>query len=135
MLLGKSIGGVPLSTMLCKEEIACFQPSDQGGTYNDKRLMTAINGAVLKALLALSFLPGVREEGAYLRGELLKLTELFGLVAERGKGLLRALKLGRPSGPQIVTGARYGAGRLAAQFATAGSAALHARAECENRGN
>jgi acetylornithine/N-succinyldiaminopimelate aminotransferase len=61
--------------------------------------MTAINGAVLKALLALSFLPGVREKGDYLRGELLKLTERLVLVGEHGEGLLRALKLGRPNRP------------------------------------
>lgn len=107
MTLGKGIGGgVPLSAMLCKEEVACFEPGDQGGTYNGNPLMTAVGGAVLKALLEPDFLPGVREKGDYLRGELLKLTERFGLVGERGEGLLRALKLGRPIGPQIVELAR-----------------------------
>jgi acetylornithine/N-succinyldiaminopimelate aminotransferase len=37
---------------------------------------------------------------------LLKLTERYGLAGERGEGLLRALKLGRPIGPQIVEMAR-----------------------------
>ena len=107
MTLGKGIGGgVPLSAMLCKEEVACFEPGDQGGTYNGNPLMTAVGGAVLKALLEPGFLPGVREKGDYLRGELLKLTERFGLAGERGEGLLRALKLGRPIGPQIVELAR-----------------------------
>ena len=107
MTLGKGIGGgVPLSAMLCKEEVACFEPGDQGGTYNGNPLMTAVGSAVLKALLEPGFLPSVREKGDYLRGELLKLTERFGLVGERGEGLLRALKLGRPIGPQIVELAR-----------------------------
>lgn len=107
MTLGKGIGGgVPLSAMLCKEEVACFEPGDQGGTYNGNPLMTAVGGAVLKALLEPGFLPSVREKGEYLRGELLKLTERFGLAGERGEGLLRALKLGRPIGPQIVELAR-----------------------------
>jgi len=107
MTLGKGIGGgVPLSAMLCKEEVACFEPGDQGGTYNGNPLMTAVGGAVLKALLEPGFLPGVREKGDYLRGELLKLTERFGLAGERGEGLLRALKLGRAIGPQIVELAR-----------------------------
>jgi acetylornithine/N-succinyldiaminopimelate aminotransferase len=107
MTLGKGIGGgVPLSAMLCREEVACFEPGDQGGTYNGNPLMTAVGGAVLKALLEPGFLPGVREKGDYLRGELLKLTERFGLAGERGEGLLRALKLGRPIGPQIVELAR-----------------------------
>jgi acetylornithine/N-succinyldiaminopimelate aminotransferase len=107
MTLGKGIGGgVPLSAMLCKEEVACFEPGDQGGTYNGNPLMTAVGGAVLKALLEPGFLPSVRAKGDYLRGELLKLTERFGLEGERGEGLLRALKLGRPIGPQIVELAR-----------------------------
>jgi acetylornithine/N-succinyldiaminopimelate aminotransferase len=107
MTLGKGIGGgVPLSAMLCREEVACFEPGDQGGTYNGNPLMTAVGGAVLKALLEPGFLPGVREKGDYLRDELLKLTERFGLAGERGEGLLRALKLGRPIGPQIVELAR-----------------------------
>lgn len=107
MTLGKGIGGgVPLSAMLCKEEVACFEPGDQGGTYNGNPLMTAVGSAVLKALLEPGFLPSVREKGDYLRGQLLKLTERFGLVGERGEGLLRALKLGRPIGPQIVELAR-----------------------------
>jgi acetylornithine/N-succinyldiaminopimelate aminotransferase len=107
MTLGKGIGGgVPLSAMLCKEEIACFEPGDQGGTYNGNPLMTAVGGAVLKALLEPGFLPAVRETGAYLRGELLKLSERYGMEGERGEGLLRALKLGRPIGAQIVELAR-----------------------------
>jgi len=107
MTLGKGIGGgVPLSAMLCKEEFACFEPGDQGGTYNGNPLMTAVGGAVLKALLEPGFLPSVRETGDYLRGELLKLSERYGMEGERGEGLLRALKLGRPIGAQIVELAR-----------------------------
>jgi acetylornithine/N-succinyldiaminopimelate aminotransferase len=44
--------------------------------------------------------------GGYLSGELLKLSERFGMAGERGEGLLRALKLGRPIGAQIVELAR-----------------------------
>lgn len=107
MTLGKGIGGgVPLAAMLCKESVACFEPGDQGGTYNGNPLMTAVGEAVLKALLAPGFLPAVREQGQYLRAELLKLSERFDLAGERGEGLLRALKLGRPIGPQIVEMAR-----------------------------
>ena len=71
-------------------------------------------------------------KGDYLREEMLKLTERFGLAGERGEGLLRARKLGRPIGLQIVEMAEYGAGGLAAQFTAAGFAALHAGAECEH---
>jgi acetylornithine/N-succinyldiaminopimelate aminotransferase len=107
MTLGKGIGGgVPLSAMLCRKEVACFEPGDQGGTYNGNPLMTAVGNAVLGELVKPGFLEGVREMGGYLSGELLKLSERFGMAGERGEGLLRALKLGRPIGAQIVELAR-----------------------------
>jgi acetylornithine/N-succinyldiaminopimelate aminotransferase len=92
--------------MLCKEEFACFEPGDQGGTYNGNPLMTAVGTAVMKELTAPGFLESVRETGAYLSAELLKLSATHGFQGERGEGLLRALKLGKDVGPQIVEAAR-----------------------------
>ena len=107
MTLGKGIGGgVPLSAMLCREEIAVFEPGDQGGTYNGNPLMTAVGGAVLNELLKPGFLQSVRDQGAYLGAELRKLSEKHGMEGERGEGLLRALKLGKNIGAQIVETAR-----------------------------
>ncbi|GGC76056.1 acetylornithine transaminase [Undibacterium terreum] len=107
MTLAKGIGGgVPLAALLCKEEVACFVPGDQGGTYNGNPLITAVGIAVLKALLEPGFLASVQEKSAYLSKALLKLSEQFGLQGERGEGLLRALKLGSDIGPQIVEVAR-----------------------------
>jgi len=107
MTLGKGIGGgVPLAALLAREEIACFEAGDQGGTYNGNPLMTAVGVAVIKALLAPGFLQSVKDKGAYLSSELLKLTAKHGLEGERGEGLLRALKLGKDIGPQIVDIAR-----------------------------
>ncbi|WP_353157214.1 acetylornithine transaminase [Herminiimonas fonticola] len=107
MTLGKGIGGgVPLAAMLCREEIACFEPGDQGGTYNGNPLMTAVGIAVAQALLAPGFMQSVKDKGEYLSKALLKLTEQHGLEGERGDGLLRALKLGSDIGPQIVEMAR-----------------------------
>lgn len=107
MTLGKGIGGgVPLAAMLAKEEIACFEPGEQGGTYNGNPLMTAVGIAVAKTLLAPGFLQSVKDKGEYLSKALLKLTEKHGLAGERGEGLLRALKLGKDIGPQIVDKAR-----------------------------
>ena len=107
MTLGKGIGGgVPLAALLAREEIACFEPGEQGGTYNGNPLMTAIGTAVLSELLKPGFLQSVKDKGEYLRGELLKLTEKHGLEGERGEGLLRALKLGKDIGPKIVETAR-----------------------------
>lgn len=107
MTLGKGIGGgVPLAAMLCREEIAVFEPGDQGGTYNGNPLMTAVGAAVLGQLIAPGFLQSVEDKGAYLADQLNQLTQAYGLAGERGYGLLRALKLGRDIGPQIVDAAR-----------------------------
>ncbi|HEX2530739.1 MAG TPA: acetylornithine transaminase [Burkholderiaceae bacterium] len=107
MTLGKGIGGgVPLAAMLCREQIACFEPGDQGGTYNGNPLMTAVGVAVLKALLQPGFLQSVKDNSVYLSAELLKLSDKHGLQGERGEGMLRALRLGSSVGAQIVETAR-----------------------------
>ncbi len=107
MTLGKGIGGgVPLSALLCTEAVACFEPGDQGGTYNGNPLMTAVGIVVLEALLAPGFLASVVEKGHYLKQGLLKLAGKHGMEGERGEGLLRALKLGAPIGGKIVEIAR-----------------------------
>jgi acetylornithine/N-succinyldiaminopimelate aminotransferase len=107
MTLGKGIGGgVPLSALLCREEVAVFVPGDQGGTYNGNPLMTSVGIAVLQALLAPGFLDSVKEKGEYLSKKLLQVSEEFGMEGERGEGLLRALKLGSDIGPKIVEIAR-----------------------------
>lgn len=107
MTLGKGIGGgVPLAALLCREEIAVFEPGEQGGTYNGNPVMTAVGAAVLKELLKPGFLQSVRDKGTYLSNELLKLSARHGLAGERGEGLLRALRLGKDIGTQIVETAR-----------------------------
>ncbi|ASU39898.1 acetylornithine transaminase [Herbaspirillum sp. meg3] len=107
MTLGKGIGGgVPLAALLAREEIACFEAGEQGGTYNGNPLMTAVGAAVIKELLKPDFLPTVKATGQYLSAELIKLSDKHGFEGERGEGLLRALKLGKDIGPQIVEAAR-----------------------------
>lgn len=107
MTLGKGIGGgVPLSALLCREEVACFEPGDQGGTYNGNPVMTAVGIAVMQTLLEPGFMQSVRDKGNYLSAALLKLSEQHDLAGERGNGLLRALKLSSNIGPQIVESAR-----------------------------
>jgi acetylornithine/N-succinyldiaminopimelate aminotransferase len=107
MTLGKGIGGgVPLAAMLAREEVACFEAGEQGGTYNGNPLMTAVGAAVAKTLLAPGFLQSVKDKGDYLSRELIKLSDKHGLAGERGEGLLRALRLGKDIGTQIVDRAR-----------------------------
>ncbi len=107
MTLGKGIGGgVPLAALLAREDIACFEAGEQGGTYNGNPLMTAVGVAVIKELLRPGFLDTVKERGRYLSTQLHSLVNKHGLEGERGEGLLRALQLGKDIGPQIVDIAR-----------------------------
>ena len=110
MTLAKGIGGgVPLAALLAREEICCFEPGDQGGTYNGNPLMTAVGLAVLKRLLAPGFLADVESRGQYLSKRLLELSAKHGLKGERGCGLLRALILDDERGPELVRRALEGA--------------------------
>lgn len=103
MTLGKGIGGgVPLAALLAREEICCFEPGDQGGTYNGNPLMTAVGLAVAQRLLTPGFFEGVTARGEYLSRRLNELAAKYSLPGERGSGLLRALMLADDSGPQIV---------------------------------
>ncbi|MFZ6720778.1 acetylornithine transaminase [Undibacterium sp. Ji49W] len=107
MTLAKGIGGgVPLGALLCREEVACFVPGDQGGTYNGAPLMTAVGIAVFKELTKPGFLASVKEKGEYLSQQLEQLSAEFGMQGERGFGLLRALKLGDNIGGKLVDAAR-----------------------------
>lgn len=86
MTLGKGIGGgVPLAALLSTAAIECFEPGDQGGTYNGNPLMTAVGYSVISQLVAPGFLEGVRERGEYLKSELLKLSAERGFRASAAK--------------------------------------------------
>lgn len=107
MTLGKGIGGgVPLAALLCREEFACFEPGDQGGTYTGNPLMAAVGVAVLTQLLQPDFLGAVEDKGMRLSRTLLTVSQKHGLQGERGAGLLRALQLGGDIGQRIVEIAR-----------------------------
>ena len=94
MTLGKGIGaGTPLAALLAREEVCCFDPGDQGGTYNGNALMAAVGLAVLEELTAEGFLERVCEAGEVLRRGLETLGDKYGLGGVRGKGLLLALDL------------------------------------------
>ena len=107
MTLGKGIGGgVPLSALLAREAVCCFEPGDQGGTYNGNPLMTAVGVAVVRRLLSPGFLAEVEARGRYLSARLLELCAKHGLPGERGAGLLRTLILADERSPAIVQAAQ-----------------------------
>jgi acetylornithine/N-succinyldiaminopimelate aminotransferase len=109
MTLGKGLGGgVPLAALAARAAVCCFEPGDQGGTFNGNPLMTAAGCAVMQALLAPGFLNEVARKGDYLRLHLEHLAARRGLGEVRGEGLLLALELGSDLGPLLVERAREG---------------------------
>ena len=106
LTLGKGIGGgVPLAALLTTRKHMVFAHGDQGGTYCGNPLMAAVGHAVVSAVLAPGFLAAVNARAATLQQALGRLAQRLG-GSERGMGLLRALVLPRPIGPQVVEAAR-----------------------------
>ena len=107
MTLGKGLGGgVPLAALVAKEDVSCFEPGDQGGTFNGSSLITAAGCAVMETLVKPGFLEGVTDTGQYLTGQLEKLSTQYGFGDVRGKGLLLALDLKKESAKDIVARSR-----------------------------
>ena len=105
--LGKALGGgVPLAALVASAEASCFEPGDQGGTFNGTPLMTTVGTAVLDTVRQPAFLAAVRETGAYLAERLRDLSRTLHLGEVRGRGLLLALALKNDVGPKIVDRAR-----------------------------
>ena len=103
MTLAKGLGGgVPLAALLARASVCCFEPGDQGGTFNGNPLMTAVGLAVVETVAEPVFLAAVRETGAYLEAHLRALSAKLGLGEVRGRGLLLALELGRPVAAQVA---------------------------------
>lgn len=107
MTLGKGIGGgVPLSALMCKASVSCFEPGDQGGTYNGNPLMCAVGLAVLNELQSDEFLQQVQENGRYLWEQLEELSGQYDLGQVRGQGLLLALETGAVNATELAAIAR-----------------------------
>lgn len=112
MTLAKGLGGgVPLGALVARESVCCFEPGDQGGTYNGNPLMTAVGLAVVDEVSKPAFLKQVQDNGEYLMAKLRALSQELGLGAVRGQGLLVALELGKPIGARVV-GEALGTGLL-----------------------
>jgi acetylornithine/N-succinyldiaminopimelate aminotransferase len=96
LTLGKGLGGgVPLAALVASTRASCFEPGDQGGTFNGNPLMAAVGCAVVETVRRADFLAAVRETGAYLEERLAALSADTGHGAVRGRGLLQALALTR----------------------------------------
>ena len=94
LTLGKGLGGgVPLAALVAAEAVCCFEPGDQGGTFNGSPLMTAIGNAVVETVNQPAFLADVAAKGDYLMDRLRRLSAQLGHGEVRGRGLLVALEL------------------------------------------
>ncbi|HEY3376348.1 MAG TPA: acetylornithine transaminase [Armatimonadota bacterium] len=103
MTLGKGIGGgVPLAALVARDAVCCFQPGDQGGTYNGNPLVTAAGCAVLRTVTAPGFLDNVNRMSAYLTAQLDALSARFALGSVRGRGLLLALEIPQENAAEIT---------------------------------
>jgi acetylornithine/N-succinyldiaminopimelate aminotransferase len=104
MTLGKGLGGgVPIAALVASEHASCFEPGDQGGTFNGNALMAAVGCAVMEIVRQESFLASVRDTGAYLAERLRALSGAHGHGEVRGRGLLLALALSHGEADKIVT--------------------------------
>ena len=106
MTLGKGLGGgVPIAAVLAREEVCCFEPGDQGGTYSGNPLVCAAALAVLEVVAEPGFLPAVAARAEPWRARLDKLAHREGGPPTSGQGLLLALELPQPGRAQRVADA------------------------------
>ena len=107
MTLGKGLGGgVPLAGLVASERVSCFEPGDQGGTFNGNPLMAAVGCAIMDTMFGTGFLQEVQARGDYLVKQLAALSSRHRLGEVRGRGLLVALDLKRDIAANVVEIAR-----------------------------
>jgi acetylornithine/N-succinyldiaminopimelate aminotransferase len=105
LTLGKGLGGgLPLSALLCREEVACFVPGDQGGTFSNHPLLCAVGEAVIGAIERPEFLARVRAAGARLERGLRDIASRHGGEV-RARGLLQALDVPALDARQVAQAA------------------------------
>jgi acetylornithine/N-succinyldiaminopimelate aminotransferase len=106
LTLGKGLGGgVPLAALVASADASCFEPGDQGGTFNGNALMAAVGCAVMETVNTEAFLARVREASAHLVDRLCALSRALGHGEVRGRGLLLALALTRGDAGKIAASA------------------------------
>lgn len=91
-------GGVPIGAMACTAKADVFVPGDHASTFGGNPLVTAAAQVVLEELVHNDLLEHVKEVGAYLTSELLKLKDAFACVKDvRGMGLMQGIELTIPA--------------------------------------
>lgn len=94
MTLGKGLGGgLPVSAMLAREEVACFAFGDHGGTFAGHTLLSAAGLAIVEALTSSAHEQTQRAGAALLSATLRRIADDHDLTL-RGRGHLWALVFG-----------------------------------------
>lgn len=87
-------GGVPIGAMACTAKADVFVPGDHASTFGGNPLVTAASQVVLTELVHNNLLGHVKEVGAYLTAELLKLKDEVECIKDvRGMGLMQGVEL------------------------------------------
>lgn len=87
-------GGVPIGAMACTAKADVFVPGDHASTFGGNPLVTAASQVVLTELVHNDLLGHVKEVGAYLTAELLKLKDEVECIKDvRGMGLMQGVEL------------------------------------------
>jgi acetylornithine/N-succinyldiaminopimelate aminotransferase len=101
MTLGKGLGGgLPVSALLAREDVACFELGDHGSTFTGNALLCAGALAVLGVLDSAEHAAKRRESSLYLE-ETLRVLALELGAELRGRGHLWALVLPRPDAVSV----------------------------------
>lgn len=97
--MAKGLGaGVPIGAMACTSKADVLVQGDHASTFGGNPLVTAAAKVVLKELTVNHLLDHVKEVGAYLKGELLKLQKEFDCIKEvRGFGMMLGMELTLPA--------------------------------------
>ena len=99
-------GGLPMGAVLVSEEIgSTIQAGDHGTTFGGGPLLAAVAGYVIDRLSDPSLLKAVRENGAWLGGELDVIARRSGKVrAIRGTGYIWGLDVVEPANEIVKRG-------------------------------
>lgn len=104
MTLAKGLGsGVPIGTILARENVSVFSPGDHGSTFGGNPLVCAAAYATLRYIID-NDIPGkVNRVGNYFMTRLENLKQKFDSIAEvRGQGLLIALEFNQEIAETLV---------------------------------
>ncbi|MDI6604021.1 MAG: acetylornithine transaminase [Thermoanaerobacteraceae bacterium] len=105
MTLAKALGGgVPISAVVAKEEVAVFKPGDHASTFGGNPLACAAAIAVIEEITKPGFLEDVQNKGEYFKKGLETLKSKHSIIKEvRGKGLMIGCQINLEEAGGIVS--------------------------------